>query len=240
MKNSIYKKQTPSTNALSWEMNREKSLPEGLVIYTDFQSAGKGQPGNAWESSKGKNLLFSMVLHPIHVPMDELFLVSQLVSIAIKKALDEYTTNITVKWPNDIYWNDKKLAGILIENSLQGNKIMSVVIGVGLNVNQKIFFSNAPNPVSLSKITGKRQNRKQLLQQICQNIMELYYEMDTEKIRKIYAESLYRKSGFYSFEANNETFQAKIKEVQTDGMLELETEKGELKSFYFKEVQFIY
>jgi len=172
--------------------------------------------------------------------MDELFLVSQLVSIAIKKALDEYTTNITVKWPNDIYWNDKKLAGILIENSLQGIKIMSVVIGVGLNVNQKSFFSNAPNPVSLSQITGKRQNRKQLLQQICQNIMELYYEMDKEKIRKIYAESLYRKSGFYSFEANNETFQAKIKEVQTDGMLELETEKGELKSFYFKEVQFIY
>ena len=240
MKNSIYIKQTPSTNALSWEMNREKSLPEGLVIYTDFQSAGKGQPGNAWESSKGKNLLFSMVLHPIHVPMDELFLVSQLVSIAIKKALDEYTTNITVKWPNDIYWNDKKLVGILIENSLQGNKIMSVVIGVGLNVNQKSFFSNAPNPISLSQITGKRQNRKQLLQQICQNIMELYYEMDKEKIRKIYAESLYRKSGFYSFEANNETFQAKIKEVQTDGMLELETEKGELKSFYFKEVQFIY
>ena len=240
MKNSIYKKQTPSTNALSWEMNREKSLPEGLVIYTDFQSAGKGQPGNAWESSKGMNLLFSVMLHPDRLPMDELFLVSQLVSIAIKKALDEYTTNITVKWPNDIYWNDKKLAGILIENSLQGIKIMSVVIGVGLNVNQKIFFSNAPNPVSLSQITGKRQNRIQLLQQICQNIMELYYEMDTEKIRKIYAESLYRKSGFYSFEANNETFQAKIKEVQTDGMLELETEKGELKSFYFKEVQFIY
>ena len=240
MKNSIYKKQTPSTNALSWEMNREKSLPEGLVIYTDFQSAGKGQPGNAWESSKGMNLLFSVMLHPDRLPMDELFLVSQLVSIAIKKALDEYTTNITVKWPNDIYWNDKKLAGILIENSLQGNKIMSVVIGVGLNVNQKSFFSNAPNPISLSQITGKRQNRKQLLQQICQNIMELYYEMDKEKIRKIYAESLYRKSGFYSFEANNETFQAKIKEVQTDGMLELETEKGELKSFYFKEVQFIY
>lgn len=239
MKNSFYIKQTSSTNALSWEMNREKSLPEGLVLYTDFQSAGKGQPGNAWESSKGMNLLFSMMLHPVQVPMDELFLISQLVSIAIKKALDEYSLNIAVKWPNDIYWNDKKLAGILIENSLQGNKIMSVVIGIGLNVNQKLFLSNAPNPVSLIQITGKRQNRKQLLQQICQNIMGLYYEMDKEKIRKIYTESLYRKSGFYSYEANNETFQAKIKEVQPDGMLELETEKGELKSFYFKEVQFI-
>ena len=239
MNNSFYIKQTPSTNALSWEMNREKSLPEGLVLYTDFQSAGKGQSGNAWESSKGMNLLFSVMLHPVQVPMDELFLISQLVSIAIKKALDEYTLNITVKWPNDIYWNDKKLAGILIENSLQGNKIMSVVIGIGLNVNQKMFLSNAPNPVSLIQITGKRQNRKQLLQQIIQNIMELYYEMDKGKIRKIYVESLYRKSGFYSYEANNETFQAKTLEVQPDGMLVLETEKGELKSFYFKEVQFI-
>jgi len=220
-------------------MNREKSLPEGLVIYTDFQSAGKGQPGNAWESSKGMNLLFSVMLHPIQVHMDELFLISQLVSVAIKNALDEYTTNITIKWPNDIYWNDKKLAGILIENSLQGNKIMSVVIGIGLNVNQKLFLSNAPNPVSLFLITGKRQNRKQLLQKICQNIMGLYYEMDKEKIRKKYAESLYRNIGFYSFEANKETFRAKIKEVQPDGMLELETEKGEQKSFYFKEVQFI-
>jgi len=220
-------------------MNREKSLPEGLVIYTDFQSAGKGQPGNAWESSKGMNLLFSVMLHPIQVHMDELFLISQLVSVAIKNALDEYTTNITIKWPNDIYWNDKKLAGILIENSLQGNKIMSVVIGIGLNVNQKLFLSNAPNPVSLFLITGKRQNRKQLLQKICQNIMGLYYEMDKEKIRKKYAEYLYRNIGFYSFEANKETFRAKIKEVQPDGMLELETEKGEQKSFYFKEVQFI-
>lgn len=220
-------------------MNKEKSLPEGLVIYTDFQSAGKGQPGNAWESSKGMNLLFSVMLHPIQVHMDELFLISQLVSVAIKNALDEYTTNITIKWPNDIYWNDKKLAGILIENSLQGNKIMSVVIGIGLNVNQKLFLSNAPNPVSLFLITGKRQNRKQLLQKICQNIMGLYYEMDKEKIRKKYAESLYRNIGFYSFEANKETFRAKIKEVQPDGMLELETEKGEQKSFYFKEVQFI-
>ena len=220
-------------------MNREKSLPEGLVIYTDFQSAGKGQPGNEWESSKGMNLLFSVILHPVQVPIDELFLISQLVSISIKKALDEYTTNITVKWPNDIYWNDKKLAGILIENSLQGNKIMSVVVGIGLNVNQKLFLSNAPNPVSLIQIKRKRVNRKQLLQQICQNIMGLYSEMDKEKIRKIYAESLFRKSGLFTFEANNETFQAKIKDVRPDGILELETEKGELKSFYFKEVQFI-
>jgi BirA family biotin operon repressor/biotin-[acetyl-CoA-carboxylase] ligase len=220
-------------------MNREKPLPEGWVIHTDYQTEGKGQPGNTWESLKAKNLLFSMILHPVWVPIDELFLISQLVCIAIKNVLDEYTTNISIKWPNDIYWNDKKLAGILIENSLQGTIIKSVVIGIGLNVNQKIFVSNAPNPVSLLQITGKRQNRKLLLQRICKNILEIYNNPDKDKIHEKYTESLYRKIGFYPFETNDEIIQAKIRGVELDGRLDLETEMGVVKSFYFKEVKFI-
>jgi BirA family biotin operon repressor/biotin-[acetyl-CoA-carboxylase] ligase len=239
MKKDLYIKQTVSTNALCWEMNRENELPVGFVVYTDFQTAGKGQPGNSWESKTGKNLLFSMVLHPLHVPMGELFLLSQLVSIAIKRALDNYTTDITVKWPNDIYYKDKKLAGILIENSLQGSKIKTVVVGVGLNVNQKIFISNAPNPVSLLHITGKRQNRKQLLHQIRLNILELYAEFDKEKIGTDYEESLYRKEGYHSYRAEEDLFRAKIIKVHSDGQLELEKENRERKGFYFKEVQFV-
>jgi BirA family biotin operon repressor/biotin-[acetyl-CoA-carboxylase] ligase len=239
LKNSFYIKQTNSTNALLWEMIREKSLPEGFVVFTDFQSAGKGQPGNLWESESGKNLLFSMVLHPIHVPMDELFLLSQLVSIAIKNTLDKYVDNITVKWPNDIYWKDKKIAGILIENSLQGNKIKTVVIGIGLNVNQKEFESDAPNPVSLLQITCKRQNRKELLDKICGNILILYEKLNAEKIRSDYSEALFRKDGYHSFNADHEYFQAKIIEVNTDGQLELETLNGERKGYYFKEVSFV-
>ena len=239
MKNSFYIKQTPSTNQLAWEMNREHVLPEGYSIYTDFQLAGKGQPGNAWESYEGKNILFSIVLRPLQLPMEELFLLSQLVSVAIKKSLDIKISNITVKWPNDIYWNDKKLAGILIENSLQGDKIKMAVIGVGLNVNQVVFESNAPNPVSLMQITGKRQNRKNLLQLITQNIMELYNEMDMVKIRSDYSGSLYRKDGFHLFKDDNNSFKAKIFDIHSDGQLELETETGERKEYYFKEVQFI-
>jgi len=239
MKNRFYINQTPSTNALSWEMNRENALPDGFVVHTDYQSAGKGQPGNSWESAAGKNLLFSIVLHPHHVPMDRLFLISQLVSMAIKKALDEYTSDISIKWPNDIYWKDKKLAGILIENSLQGTKIKTVVVGIGLNVNQKKFESDAPNPVSLLQITGRRQNRKLLLNRICENINCLYTDFDIEKICAEYASSLYRKEGFYSFQTENESFQAKIIEVHQNGQLELETRKGERKEFYFKEVQFV-
>jgi len=239
MGNTFYTKQTHSTNVLLWEMIREKSLPEGFVVQTDFQTAGKGQVGNSWESEAGRNLLFSMVLYPQRVTVDNQFLLSQLVSLGIKEALDEYTDGITVKWPNDIYWNDKKLVGILIENSLQGTKIKSSVIGIGLNVNQKVFVSNAPNPVSLLRITGKRQNRKLLLTKIRQNIQKLYTELSVTKIRAEYAEALYRKDGFYAYRANDETFQAKIISVHPDGQLELETEAGERKEFYFKEVSFV-
>jgi len=239
MGNTFYTKQTHSTNVLLWEMIREKSLPEGFVVQTDFQTAGKGQIGNSWESEAGRNLLFSMVLYPQRVTVDNQFLLSQLVSLGIKKALDEYTDGITVKWPNDIYWNDKKLVGILIENSLQGTKIKSSVIGIGLNVNQKVFVSNAPNPVSLLQITGRRQNRKLLLTKICQNIQKLYTELSVTKIRAEYAEALYRKEGFYAYRANDETFQAKIISVHPDGQLELETKAGERKGFYFKEVSFV-
>ena len=239
MGNTFYTKQTHSTNVLLWEMIREKSLPEGFVVQTDFQTAGKGQVGNSWESEASRNLLFSMVLYPQRVTVDNQFLLSQLVSLGIKEALDEYTDGITVKWPNDIYWNDKKLVGILIENSLQGTKIKSSVIGIGLNVNQKVFVSNAPNPVSLLRITGKRQNRKLLLTKIRQNIQKLYTELSVTKIRAEYAEALYRKDGFYAYRANDETFQAKIISVHPDGQLELETEAGERKEFYFKEVSFV-
>jgi len=240
MKTNQYINQTNSTNDLCWEMNREEYLPDGFVIYTDFQSAGKGQPGNAWESAKGKNLLFSIVLHPLHVPMDELFMLSELVSVAIKKALEVYTSEITVKWPNDIYWKDKKIAGILIENSLQGNRIKTVVIGVGLNVNQREFVSKAPNPVSLQQITGRQYRRKQLLLQISQNIEDLYKKFNKDEIRSIYAESLYRKVGYHTYREESDLFQAKILEVHADGQLILEKENGDRRGFYFKEVQFVH
>ena len=240
MKTNQYINQTNSTNDLCWEMNREEYLPDGFVIYTDFQSAGKGQPGNAWESAKGKNLLFSIVLHPLHVPMDELFMLSELVSVAIKKALEVYTSEITVKWPNDIYWKDKKIAGILIENSLQGNRIKTVVIGVGLNVNQREFVSKAPNPVSLQQITGRQYRRKQLLLQISQNIEDLYKKFNKDEIRSIYAESLYRKVGYHTYREESDLFQAKILEVHDDGQLILEKENGDRRGFYFKEVQFVH
>lgn len=231
-------KTTPSTNSLLWEMLGKEELPEGFVMCTDFQTEGKGQSGNSWESEPAKNLLFSLLLYPRRIPSDKLFLISQIVSVAIKKALEKYTSDIEVKWPNDIYWRNQKIAGILIENAFQGFKIKTV-IGVGLNVNQLTFRSDAPNPVSLCHITGTSINRNHLMSDIIKNIMELYQKFDTELIRSEYADILYRRTGYYPYKTETETFNAKIVAVHPDGKLELETETGERKEFYFKEVQFV-
>jgi BirA family biotin operon repressor/biotin-[acetyl-CoA-carboxylase] ligase len=239
MENSFFIQETASTNELLWKMLRENTLAEGFVVRTDFQTSGKGQIGNLWESESGKNLLFSMALFPQKIRPDQQFLISQLVSVSIKKALDEYVDDVTVKWPNDIYWKDKKLAGILIENSLQGRQIKFAVVGIGLNVNQTEFVSNAPNPISLRQIAGKRIARNSLLKKICQNIMDVYHHLDVEKLQMEYADMLFRKDGFHTFKADGELFQARIFAVHPDGMLELETIEGEYRSFYFKEVSFV-
>lgn len=235
----MYIKETHSTNALLREILRRENLPEGFVVRTDFQTAGKGQVGNSWESEAGKNLLFSMVLFPWHIDITEQFIVSQMISLAIVKALSRFSTGFTIKWPNDIYYGDKKIAGILIENSLQNGKIKSMVIGVGLNVNQKTFLSNAPNPVSLRQVTKKHHSRKPILEDICKNMSVLYHSSDFEKIRREYMSVLYRNDGFYPFRAEGEVFDARISDIATDGRMHLELRNGELREFYFKEVEYL-
>jgi BirA family biotin operon repressor/biotin-[acetyl-CoA-carboxylase] ligase len=219
-------------------MLKENNLPEGFVVQTDFQLAGKGQIGNSWESENGKNLLFSLLLYPEHIRPNQQFVISQMVSLAIKKTLDYYTDEITIKWPNDIYWKNQKIAGILIENSFQGKHIKFSVIGIGLNINQMEFKSDAPNPVSLRQIIGKSFIRKLILRNIYQNIMDLYQNYDIHKIQTAYFKLLYKKQGFHTFKAGEVSFIARIFAVHADGRLELETQDGEYRSFYFKEVHF--
>lgn len=232
-------KQTHSTNALLREMLRTENLPEGFVLQTDFQTAGKGQVGNSWESEEGKNLLFSLLLHPHHIQIEEQFIISQIVSLGIVHVLSQYSSGFSIKWPNDIYFENKKIAGILIENSIQNGKIKATIVGIGLNVNQKTFVSNAPNPVSLCQITGKRHVRNSVLSLIMNEIMKLYLSADFGTIRQQYAANLYRKSGYFWFSASEETFEAAISAVHPDGKLELKTREGLTKEFYFKEVSFL-
>ncbi|NLJ20252.1 MAG: biotin--[acetyl-CoA-carboxylase] ligase [Bacteroidales bacterium] len=237
--NCFYISQTASTNELCWELMKERNIPEGFVVVADFQTAGKGQSGNSWKSAAGKNLLFSMALYPLRVPIEEQFVISQAVSVGIKNILDTISDDITVKWPNDIYWKERKLAGILIETSLFRNKISKAVVGIGLNVNQTEFPGEVPNPISLKQITGKSFNREKLLNKIRASILDVYGQWMPKKIRSAYLQSLFRKDGYHLYQSETGIFRAKINRIYPDGALELETEKGETAKYYFKEVKFL-
>lgn len=236
-----YTASTASTNTFLHEMMRQDKLPEGFLLYTDFQTAGKGQPGNTWESENGKNLLFSMLLYPHSIKVYEQFILSEITGLAIRKVLEKYTDDICIKWPNDIYWKDKKIAGILIENSLFRDRIDTCIIGIGLNVNQEVFISNAPNPVSLRQITGNDINREILSMEIQAELLNIYQNYSPEFIHQEYLNNLYRRNGFhrYAETAANTVFDAEVEDVLPDGRLILRTQAGEIKSYYFKEIQFV-
>ena len=141
-----------------------------MVVVADNQTEGRGCGTNRWESERGQNLLFSLMIHPENLPANQQFQISMAISLAIIDALGQMVGDLSIKWPNDIYWRNGKLAGILIENTLKGNLIKDSIIGVGLNVNQRKFHSDAPNPVSLWQITGQETNREQLLKDILQRL----------------------------------------------------------------------
>jgi BirA family biotin operon repressor/biotin-[acetyl-CoA-carboxylase] ligase len=232
-----------STN--QWMKNKlsEGGLPEGFVVRAGFQEAGRGQGTNRWESERGRNLLFSVLLRPEHIPIASQFLLSQLISLAIVTTLHQLfpdeKNSFSVKWPNDIYWNDRKLGGILIENVLQGNRIKSCVIGVGLNINQMKFCSDAPNPVSLRQVSGRRHRVVNVMQGILYHLFE-FYTCEPEFVRSEYARWLYRREGVHLFySAGMGRFEAAIVRVDDDGRLVVKEKTGAESGFYFKEIQFL-
>lgn len=214
---------------------------EGLrmtVAVAECQTAGRGQGANTWESEDGKNLLFSILIHPATVPPHRQFVISMAVALAICRTLDAYSEGFCIKWPNDIYWHNRKVCGILIENSLSGNRIRDCIIGIGLNVNQQVFRSNAPNPVSLFQVTGHEHSRDKLLQ----DILRAFAAMDLcdgEAIRTAYMERLYRRKGLFRFKDGGGEFRAEVAAVAPDGHLLLRNESGALHSYAFKEVEHV-
>ncbi|MBQ4161849.1 MAG: biotin--[Parabacteroides sp.] len=206
-----------------------------------FQTAGRGQAGNFWESEEGKNLLFSLLVYPDFLPANQQFLISQIVSLSVKKVLERYIKEVRVKWPNDIYWKEQKICGILIENDLMGEWMSRSVIGVGLNVNQEKFHSDAPNPVSLFQITGKKYKRDELLEDFLHVFFDYYTLLLQERIDEIrtaYVEALFHGDGYYGYTDRNGTFEAVVYSIEPTGHLILQLRTGELRRYAFKEVAF--
>lgn len=234
--------ETDSTNNYLKKLSCETGLPEFTVVTAEFQTSGKGQRNNSWESAAGKNLLFSFLLQPVFVPAREQFILSQITALSIQEELDKLVGSVTIKWPNDIYWKDKKICGILIENELSGSTITESIHGVGININQDKFTGNAPNPVSLRMITGKEYDKTLLLPAILHRI-ESYYkklqEGEKSEIISYYQNSLYRKTGIHLFEDKGGVFEASLAGVQPTGQLMLMDLAGKVRMYHFKEVRFI-
>lgn len=232
-----------STNDALKELLKKQKLEEFTIVRADFQISGRGQKGNTWESAKGKNLLFTVLLKPIFIPIKKQFIISQIVSLALKETLDTLIDSVTIKWPNDIYYKDSKLCGILIENILSEDKIESSIIGVGLNVNQESFCSDAPNPISLFQILGRTINRDDLLQLFMNKLRFFYKELinkDWVSLQDMYFQSLYRLHKEFYFEDANGRFKASIEAVDSLGFLSLRHSKSNLIHQYaFKEVKYI-
>lgn len=230
-----------STNTYLNELDNETEQPEGCVVITHTQSAGRGQRGNSWEAAPGKNLTFSYLLRPQGILPQEQFILSQIVSLAVVDVLSRYIEDVTIKWPNDIYYRDKKIAGILIEHNLSGMEISRTIVGIGLNINQEKFFSNAPNPISLSQITGQTYDLDNILTEILEATSQRYalHLNNRERLQHDYASALYRRKGYYPYRDNNSTFNAAIKEVMSDGHLILSDTQGNERRYAFKEVAFI-
>lgn len=242
MSGIIHIQQTDSTNNYLKELLLSNRLEEGTIVCADFQISGKGQRGNSWESEHGKNLLFSTVLYPNTIKANEQFIISQIISLSVAKTLNNYTNNITIKWPNDIYWENKKICGILIENSLEGDSIKDSVCGIGININQTEFRSDAPNPVSLKQITNIDYNKDSLLKEFDKRL-EFYYgklkEGDFTYITQEYKSLLFCRKGYHIYNDGTSDFYAKIKDVDQNGTLLLETKNGQERRFAFKEVRYI-
>lgn len=235
--------QTNSTSTYLRDYCREECPAAFTTVIADYQVAGRGQRGNFWESEKGRNLLFSFVLYPNFLEARRQFLLSQIVALAIKETLDTYTSGITIKWPNDIYWQEQKMGGMLIENELMGNHISQSIVGVGINLNQQEFQSSAPNPVSLWQITRKEHDCLDILAQVMGRIKEYYTLLllreNSEMIATRYQEAIFRRKGMYPYSDATGKFLAEIVKIEPDGFFVLKDEKGSVRKYAFKEVQYL-
>ena len=228
----MYISSTNSTNSLVKEMLAKGEWPHTeRYLYTGYQTAGRGQTGNSWESEANKNVLCSILLPP----NKNLYFLNIAVSVAIIRLLGG---QYTIKWPNDIYYNDKKLAGILLENAIVGSKIQYSIAGIGLNVNQTVFVSNAPNPVSLKQITGKEYDIDQLMKDLLETITVVLKEPE-DVIWSEYKAHLYRREGYWLFEDKNGAFEAHIEDVLPTGEIVLRDKNSQVHQYGFKQIKYI-
>jgi BirA family biotin operon repressor/biotin-[acetyl-CoA-carboxylase] ligase len=254
-----YFEATDSTNTLAadWLLLTEKNgagiassvrkhaYTEGVVFYTYHQTAGRGQYGNKWESEPFMNIAISIILSPTFIQAREQFHLNKAVSLAVRDTISSYFespfAHVLIKWANDIYVEDKKICGILVQNTLSGTQIQHAIVGIGLNINQQ-HFDNLPHATSLKIETGKDYALFEVIEKLCQNIEQRYLQLKTRQFNTIhqdYISKLYRwnEEALYQY-PDGKYFQGKIVDVNDSGRLLVESKKG-IEEFDIKEIKFV-
>lgn len=245
--NAIYLKSVDSTNSYATELLRQNKVSEGTIIYSFEQTNGRGQRGNSWESEPNKNVAFSAILQPHFLTADKQYLLTKITALAVTDLMAEVLKSsipkerIEIKWPNDIYINEKKIGGILIENSLRDTYIQNSIIGIGININQ-IVFKTTTNSTSLALLTNKKFDLTETIELLCSFIEARYLQLKAEKIATIdndYLQRLYKLNSWNMFSVNNRLFKGKITGVSEIGKLRVLLLNEEIKEFDLKEIVFI-
>jgi len=242
--NLVTIKEVDSTNNhLKTLLSNSKPLPEGTVIMAESQYAGRGQQQNKWHSEPGKNLTFSILLMPSFLPVLQQFDLTRAVSLGVIDALEPLLGDkLKIKWPNDIYYDDNKLGGILIETHLQGDRIKDAIIGIGLNINQQQFDAGAGNAISVKQILQKDYDLRALLLEICGHIEGYYLKLKAGKflfVRNAYLNRLYWLNQARDFRSNGEVFNGTIIGVKDEGLLIVENTNWGKREFSLKQIEFL-
>ena len=228
-----------STNDLA----RDAKYGEGDIVWADFQTAGRGQRGHTWESRAGENLTFSVVLEPTFLLAREQFLLSEAVALALVDMFADRGVEARIKWTNDIYVGDRKIVGILIEHTYSGSCLSRTIVGVGINVNQREFSPDLPNPTSMFRETGREFDCAELLADFERALERRYGQLrggEAERLQRDYHQRMYRLGERHTYALpSGERFEATLRGVMPSGDLLLDHADGSRHSYLFKEVEFV-
>ncbi|GAB4296702.1 MAG: biotin--[acetyl-CoA-carboxylase] ligase [Marinilabiliales bacterium] len=241
-KNLFKLQKIDSTNKFAIELIPKIDPIEGAVVWAMEQEKGRGRQNNTWESESGKNLTFSVILYPRFLNVEDQFYISKAMSLGVFDYILQYSDNVSIKWPNDIYVGNKKIAGILIENSVYKDIIKSSVVGIGLNVNQTVFKSNAPNPTSLKLILKNDIDLNESFENLCMHLEKRYVQLQNKQfeiIDKDYLNNLFRFGKTSKFISKNKEFSGKIIDVLKTGELIILDENNNKKQFDINDINFV-
>lgn len=239
-KHLLYLPECHSTNEVAMQKYKNKEVSEGSIIITDRQTAGRGQRGNHWESEPHKNLTFSLVLTPRFLAPREQFGLNMAVTLGIREGINPFISGVSVKWPNDIvHHTHAKLGGVLIENIISQKAVEVSIVGIGLNINQKVFIHG--QAASLATLSGKDFDKQKILEAVIMHIEKFYFLLKkegTQRLTSLYLPHLYRWRELSPFD-DGEEFSGTIMGITDEGKLVIKKQNEAIHEYAFKEVRFL-